>query len=84
MNIIDIPSDEVLRMSNEGHAINDYFVKQGHEEWQLGRIASRKLVWRLEDELRAAKEKIAQLERGEFICQKCGLRKDDEFEKGDF
>lgn len=31
-----------------------------------------------------ARTKIAALERGEFICTKCGLRKDSEHEKGDF
>lgn len=30
------------------------------------------------------REKVAQLERGEYICKKCGLRKDDEHPKGDF
>lgn len=28
--------------------------------------------------------KIAELERGEFACKKCGLRKDDDWEPGDF
>ena len=33
----------------------------------------------------ATKDKrIAELERGEYICKKCGLRKDAEFERGDF
>ena len=27
---------------------------------------------------------VAALKRGEFICQKCLLRKDSEFERGDF
>ena len=31
-----------------------------------------------------AAERIAELERGEYICKKCGLRKDAEFKQGDF
>jgi hypothetical protein len=27
---------------------------------------------------------LAKLQRGEFICKQCGLRKDAEFERGDF
>ena len=30
------------------------------------------------------REKLEALERGEFICKKCGLRKDGEGERGDF
>ena len=30
------------------------------------------------------RKEIEQLKRGEFICQKCGLRKDGEAKKGDF
>ena len=33
------------------------------------------------DELEA---RIAELERGEYVCRKCGLRKDSEHPKGDF
>ena len=29
-------------------------------------------------------EKVAELLRGEFICKKCGIRKDGEGERGDF
>ena len=29
-------------------------------------------------------EEIRKLRKGEFICDKCGIRKDDEFEHGDF
>ena len=28
--------------------------------------------------------KIRRLEKGEYTCKRCGLRKDSEFEKGDF
>jgi len=28
--------------------------------------------------------KVAELERGEYICKRCGLRKDGEGERGDF
>ena len=38
----------------------------------------------MERELAAAQKEIEELNRGEFICRKCGLRKDAEFEKGDF
>lgn len=27
---------------------------------------------------------LERLEKGEFICRKCGLRKDDEHERGEF
>ena len=27
---------------------------------------------------------LENLEKGEFICRKCGLRKDDEHERGEF
>lgn len=36
------------------------------------------------DEITRLRERVAQLERGEYICKKCGLRKDDEHPKGDF
>lgn len=29
-------------------------------------------------------EEIYRLLKGEYICKRCGLRKDDEHEKGDF
>lgn len=38
----------------------------------------------LAEEVRAMREKIAQLERGEYICKSCGLRTDGEGPKGDF
>lgn len=38
----------------------------------------------LELALAAAKFRIAQLERGEYICHKCGLRQDGEKVKADF
>jgi len=30
------------------------------------------------------RQRIAELERGEYVCKKCGLRKDAEFERGEF
>ena len=41
-------------------------------------------IQELETKLSAAQAQIAALERGEFICSKCGLRKDGEHENGDF
>lgn len=38
----------------------------------------------LAEEVRAMREKVTQLERGEYICKRCGLRKDGEYPKGDF
>lgn len=32
----------------------------------------------------AMRAEFAKLKRGEFICQKCGLRKNDDHAKGDF
>lgn len=37
-----------------------------------------------EREIAALREKIAQLELGEYICKQCGLRKDSDYPKGDF
>lgn len=34
--------------------------------------------------LREAHQRIAQLERGEYICQRCGLRKDDDAPPAEF
>jgi hypothetical protein len=31
-----------------------------------------------------AEAELAKLKRGEFICKRCGLRKDAEFERGNF
>lgn len=38
----------------------------------------------LERALAAAQAELSALKRGEFICRKCGLRKDGEHEPGDF
>jgi len=38
----------------------------------------------LQAELEALKAKVAELERGEYICKRCGLRKDGEGERGEF
>jgi len=35
-------------------------------------------------EIEALRAKVEELERGEYICKKCGLRKDGEGERGDF
>lgn len=35
-------------------------------------------------QLAKAKKRIAELERGEFICKKCGLRKNAEKVEADF
>jgi len=37
---------------------------------------------RLLDELAALKKEVAELKRGEFICIRCGLRKDGEATEG--
>lgn len=44
----------------------------------------RNLSERLERETVELRQQLAELERGEYICNKCGLRKDSEHEKGDF
>ena len=38
----------------------------------------------LERENAELRQQLAALERGEYICNKSGLRKDSEHEKGDF
>lgn len=35
-------------------------------------------------QLKEVERERDQLRRGEFICRRCGLRKDAEFERGDF
>ena len=37
-----------------------------------------------DETIRMQDERIAELGRGEYICNKCGIRKDAEFERGDF
>lgn len=36
------------------------------------------------EEIAKLRASVEELERGEFICKKCGLRKDDEHPKGEF
>lgn len=38
----------------------------------------------LQAELEALTVKMEELDRGEYICKKCGIRKDGEGERGDF
>ena len=38
----------------------------------------------LKQRTEALEQRVKELERGEYICSKCHLRKDAEFEKGDF
>ena len=38
----------------------------------------------LERETVELRQQLAELERGEYICNKCGLRQDSEYVKGDF
>jgi len=55
----------------------------GKYEAALTRIANA-VQDHIDKELTAAQAALAKLERGEYVCTKCGLRKDAEFEKGDF
>ena len=41
-------------------------------------------IEQLETELAAVTAERDALKRGEYICKKCGIRKDGEGEKGDF
>lgn len=50
--------------------------KQHEDEW-----TSVGLLIHERDQLRA---EVERLKRGEFICAKCGLRKDSDHAKGDF
>ena len=36
------------------------------------------------DFARQLEREVSELKRGEFICRKCGLRKNNEHERGDF
>lgn len=56
--------------------------RRGEEDWspdergpdpkELGRVIDATIA------------EVERLRKGEFICQRCGLRKDDEHPKGDF
>lgn len=35
-------------------------------------------------EIERLRAEVERLKRGEFICRKCGLRKNDDYPKGDF
>lgn len=48
------------------------------------RINESQSIYDLCAEVLRLQEEIERLKRGEFICQKCGLRKDSEYPKGDF
>jgi len=47
-------------------------------------IISERYLEKKDAEIVALKAKVEELERGEYICKKCGLRKDGEGERGDF
>lgn len=64
-------------LSQYGHNPEDCVCKDCHT-MLLSRIEE------LESERSAYISRIANAERGEFICRKCGLRKDDDYPKGDF
>lgn len=53
------------------------------DEWSRGMtIHEGSQGWRVVCMILA--DEVRNLRRGEFICQKCGLRKDDEHEHGEF
>ena len=53
------------------------------DEWSRGMtIHEDSQGWRVVCMLLA--EEVRSLRKGEFICKKCGLRKDDEHERGEF
>ena len=45
---------------------------------------AREFSRQMESALAAAQAELAALKRGEFICRKCGLRKDGEWPSADF
>ncbi len=47
----------------------------GYEDWAIAEKAARV---ELEQECNDLREENERLKRGEFICQRCGLRKDSE------
>lgn len=51
---IMIPTSKDCEMASLGETIYNHFSKQGIEDWQLGHIASRSLVWKLESRLAEA------------------------------
>lgn len=53
-------------------------------ELKAGLEASDTLVESLRLDAEQASARCAELERGEFICKQCGLRKDAEHEPADF
>jgi hypothetical protein len=58
--IVSLTSED-CEMASLGDKINNHFEKQGHEDWQLGSVASRKLVWKLEARAESAEAELASL-----------------------
>jgi len=53
------------------------------DEWSRGMtLHEDSQGWRVVCMLLA--EEVKTLRKGEYICRKCGLRKDDEHERGEF
>lgn len=61
-------------LKGEWESINDDLQDDIRDEWTA----------KIEQILTTLEQRIAELERGEFICKRCGLRKDSEHEKADF
>jgi hypothetical protein len=60
---------------------NDVWLHSETKEKLWGHLGLSGKLWR---ELVSTTERLERLERGEYICQKCHLRKDAEFEEGKF
>lgn len=62
MNAFEI-TPELQALSLDGERINSDMVQLGHKEWQLGAIASRNIIWRLEETILTLQRENAALKR---------------------
>ena len=65
--------DALRRIAEKAVRLAEFWKKQADEEREQAH-----------EQLEAAERQLAELRRGEFICAKCGIRKDAEHEHGDF
>lgn len=59
--------------------------REHHAKWyQTLEHPDANLIARAPQLLKTLADEVARLRRGEFTCKRCGIRKDAEFERGDF
>lgn len=55
--ILDIP-DWMHRLAMKGNEINDTMAREGYNDWELGHIASRSLVFKLREEVKTLQRRL--------------------------